>query len=74
MSKHCQEGYFKHGLYAIRWSATLLVAGLLGLFHALIPILFQNSISRRIQKVRYSMQVQKRKGIIHGRKRKKKLG
>jgi hypothetical protein len=49
------ENYFEHLLFAGKFAATLLVAGLAALVHAILPFLFEKTASRMINKMHYRM-------------------
>ncbi len=47
------ENYFEHLLFAGRFAAKLLVAGLAALVHAILPFLFEKTASRMINDMHY---------------------
>jgi hypothetical protein len=46
--KSCNESYFRHMVFAGRVGATMIVAGLACLAHAILPGLFESTGSRAI--------------------------
>ena len=47
--KSCDEGYFKHMLFAGRTGATMIAAGLACVAHGILPGLFETTGSRTIK-------------------------
>jgi hypothetical protein len=49
--ERANEHYFEHMIIALKISLKLLIAAVMAFMHALLPSLFQNSVSSRIKKL-----------------------